>query len=429
MIARTIASMRKTYEEFPRTFWVLMGSTFIDRVGGALIFPFFALYVTKKFEVGMTEVGMLFVIFTLSGMMGSFIGGAMTDKFGRKTMLLFGLIVSAVSAIAMALVNQLSVFYTLGAFVGFLGNAGGPAQQAMVADILPEEKLTEGYGVQRIIMNLAIAIGPAIGGLLAAWSYLALFIIDAVTSLITAVIVYFVLPETKPEPEADAEEQSLLQTMGGYGKVLADRLYISYLMVGTLMGLVYMQMYSTLSVYLSRVLDYPEWGYGYALSLNAGMVVVLQFWFTRRVKGKAPMLVIAFGAVFYMIGFAMYGFVVSYAMILIAMVIITIGEMIISPVAQTLVAKFAPSDMRGRYMAIAGFTMFAIPSAIGPLLAGLIMDNGDPRWVWWGAGILSIFVVLGYLGLHAKAGERLAEMTGVDDKPKQSPELREAGAS
>ena len=139
-----IANIQKTYNEFPRNFWVLMGATFIDRVGGALIFPFFALYVTQKFNVEMVEVGILFAIFTVSGMAGSFIGGALTDKFGRRWMMIFGLVVSALSSIAMALVAELTVFYALGALVGFLGNAGGPAQQAMVADLLPEEQRIEG---------------------------------------------------------------------------------------------------------------------------------------------------------------------------------------------------------------------------------------------------------------------------------------------
>ncbi|MDH3943871.1 MAG: MFS transporter [Anaerolineae bacterium] len=417
MVSRLVSKTRDTYNEFPRPFWVLMGSTFIDRLGGALIFPFFAIYVTKKFNVDMLQVGVLFVIFTVSGMVGSFIGGAMTDKFGRRWMLMFGLIVSAMSAVSMALVNELAVFYTLGAVVGLLGNAGGPAQQAMVADLLPEEKRPDGYAVQRVVMNLAIAIGPAIGGILATWSYLALFLIDAATSLVTAVIVFFALPETKPELAEGQAEESVMQTMGGYGKVLSDRIYMAYLIVGILMGLVYTQMYSTLSVYLSSVHGYPEWGYGYILALNAGMVMLTQFWFTRRVKGRPPMLVIAAGAVFYMVGFAMYGFVTTYILFMVAMVIITIGEMIIAPIAQTLVAKFAPEDMRGRYMAIAGLTVWAIPSALGPLTAGWIMRYYDPRWVWWGGGLLSILVVAGYLWLHTIAGERLGET----DAPMQEP--------
>ena len=87
------------------------------------------------------------------------------------------------------------------------------------------------------------------------------------------------------------------------------------------------------------------------------------------------------------------------------MVIITVGEMIVTPVAQTLVAKFAPEDMRGRYMAVYGFS-WTIPFAIGPLLAGLIMDNLNPDWVWFAAGLVGLVAVGGFLLLYFRtAGE------------------------
>jgi len=169
-----LKKLQKTYNEFPRTFWVLMGAMFVDRLGGALIFPFFALYVTQKFNVGMTEVGWLFAIFASASVIGGIVGGAMTDKFGRRWMLIFSLIISAISSLLMAFVNEIELFYTLAAFVGLLSNAGGPAQQAMVADLLPENQHTEGYGIMRVGANLAVTIGPAVGGLLAARSYLLL---------------------------------------------------------------------------------------------------------------------------------------------------------------------------------------------------------------------------------------------------------------
>jgi len=88
--------IRGTYKEFPDTFWTLMGANFIDQIGSFLLFPFFALYITDKFNVGMTQVGILFTLFSLGSVFGGLLGGAMTDKFGRKSMMLFGLVVSGV---------------------------------------------------------------------------------------------------------------------------------------------------------------------------------------------------------------------------------------------------------------------------------------------------------------------------------------------
>lgn len=398
--------LRDIYHEFPGTFWTLMGASFIDRLGGALLFPFFTLYITERFNVGMTEAGLLFAIFAVTSLFGSVLGGAMTDKFGRRGMIIFGLVTSALSSIGMGLVEDLNLFYAIAAVTGLLSNTGGPAQQAMVADLLPEGQRAQGYGIWRVLANLAVTVGPAIGGFMATRSYLILFISDAVSSIITAVIVLAVLPETRPESTADQPEESFGQTFVGYAAVLRDTVFMAFMLISILTTIVYVQMNSTLAVYLRDIHAVSAQGYGYILSLNAGMVVLFQFWITRRTAKRPPLLLMALGTVLYAIGFAMYGFVSAFVMFLLAMVVITIGEMIIIPVAQALVAQFAPEDKRGRYMAMYGFS-WTIPFAVGPLLAGLVLDNANPDWVWYASGIIGLVATLGYIWLHTRVGAGL----------------------
>lgn len=398
--------VKSTYREFPPRFWVLVIATFIDRIGGTLIFPFFALYITDKFDVGMTEAGVLFAIFSVCSFVGSMLGGALTDKLGRRGMVLFGLVFSALSSVSMGFVEDLNVFYLLAVAVGLLSNIGGPARQAMVADMLPKEKHAEGYGILRVAGNLAWIMGPMIGGLLAAKSYLLLFVLDAVTSLITAAIVYKLVPETKPEASEQQEQQTMLQTMAGYRLVMADRLYMAFLIVSMLMLIVYQQMYNTLSVYLRDVHGVSPQGYGVLLSLDAATVVVFQFWVARKTRPYAPMLMMMAGTLFYLVGFTMYGFVSAYWLFIVAILLITIGEMVVMPVGQALVARFAPEDMRGRYMAMFGLS-WTVPSAVGPWAAGLILDNYDPNWVWYAAGIISAIAAAGFYFLHVRTRGRL----------------------
>lgn len=395
-----------TIREYPGTFWTLIGALFIDRLGGALIFPFLSLYLTKKFSIGMTEVGTLFAIISVSSFFGSLLGGALTDKFGRRKLMILGLIASATSTLIVGLTNDLRVIYLGAVLVGLLSDLGHPATQAMVADILPESKRLDGYGILRVVANLAVTIGPAIGGIIATKSFVLLFIIDAIASSITALIVFFVLPETKPEPSATHKETSIFATFKGYSVALKDGLFMAFLGVTAISTLVYMQMNTTLSVYLRDFHAVDTQHFGYIISLNAGMVVLLQFLITRRISGFQPMILMTIGTLFYAVGFAAYGFVGTYPLFLLAMAIITIGEMIVSPTANALVAKLAPEDMRGRYMAVTGFS-WIIPSAIGPLAAGLIMDNLNPNWVWYAGGILGLIAALGYFILSKASSDRL----------------------
>lgn len=401
-------SARRIYHELPNTFWTLVGASFIDRLGGALIFPFFALYITQKFGVGMTEVGTLFMFFSVSSLVGGTIGGALADKYGRKSIIIFSLVMSASSTVLMGLVNDIRVFYMVAILVGVLADTGGPAHQAMVADLLSVDKRNTGFAVLRVTANLAVTLGPMIGGLLVGIDYLYLFITDAIMSIITAVLVFFFLPETKPETTAaqKADEPSFFQTIMGYLDVFKDKIYIIFILVSVMMVFVYIQMNSTLSVFLRDYRATPAQYFGYILSINAGMVVVLQFWVSRKISKYQPLLIMAAGTVLYAIGFGMYGFVYSFFWFVVAMVIITIGEMMTVPTSQALVASFAPEDMRGRYMAVYGLA-WLIPSAFGPLTAGIIMDGGYANWVWWGGGILSLITALGFWWMHSVVGHKI----------------------
>jgi len=400
---------KATYNEFPSRFWVLVVASFIDRVGGTLIFPFFALYITQKFNVGMTQAGVLIGIFSFSGLLGNLLGGALADRFGRKMIVLFGLVFSALSSVTMGLVDNLNVFYILAVVVGLLSDVAGPAWQAMVADILPEEKRAEGFSVMRVAGNLAWIVGPSIGGFMAARSFLMLFVMDAVSSLITAVVVYRLIPETMPEAEEDQDAQSILQTLAGYRNVIADKLFMAYILTSMLMLVVYIQMYNTLSVYLRDVHGVSPQGYGLLLTSSAITVVLFQFWVTRRVKKYSPMLMMALGSGFYMLGFSMFGFVWAYFLFVFAIVLITIGEMIVMPVSQALAANFSPIDMRGRYMAVFSLA-WAVPATIGPWAAGMVLDNYDPNFVWYAAGIICFISMIGFLWLNQLTKERFAAL-------------------
>jgi MFS family permease len=104
-----INRLRHTYQRFPQLFWIIVGTLFIDSLGSTLLFPFFALYITERFGVGMTQAGILLGMSSLFGLIGSMIGGALTDRFGRRKLILFGLVTSALSSLLFGLAWDLRV--------------------------------------------------------------------------------------------------------------------------------------------------------------------------------------------------------------------------------------------------------------------------------------------------------------------------------
>jgi len=393
------------YHEYPRTFWMMILVNFIDRLGGSLLFPFFALYLTKKFGIGMTEVGILFAVFSISSFIGAFPGGALTDRFGRKKIIIFSLLASSFSTLLMGFVNSFQLFLVIAFVSGIFTDVGGPAYEAVFMDVLPEEKRPSGFGMRRVAFNLAIVAGPAIGGFIAARSYLALFIIDAIVSSIVALLVLILIPETRPAQAEGTEPETTGQTFAGYLRVLRDGKFIAFVGACLLTWLVYMNMNTTLGVYLRNQHGVPESGYGWLISLNAAMVVLLQFPITRRIEKRPPMLMMALGTMFIGVGLGMYGFVSTAWLFMLAMAILTVGEMVTVPIANAVVASFAPEEMRGRYNFIYG-NSWGIAFGVGPYLAGLIMDNYNPALLWVACFIVGVLASLAFVLLHLRVHPR-----------------------
>lgn len=368
----------------------------------------------------MAEAGVLLGMSSLFGLFGSMAGGALADKFGRRRLIIFGLVFSALSSLLFGLANNINVLYPLVIIVGLLSSVAHPAHEAMLADILPENKRQEGFGILRVVFNYAWIFGTAVGGFIAARSFFALFVTDSILSCIVAALIYRSLPETRPTSSDETqEENSLWQTVVGYRVVLRDLVFMGFVLACIFALVVYQQQYSTLSVYMRDVHNIDSKGYGLILSITGLEVVLFQFWISRTIRRYAPFLVMTLSTIFFAIGVFMYGLVSNFMMFMIAAIVVCIGEMLFFPTSQALVAGFAPEDMRGRYMAVSGLT-WSIPATIGPGAAGYILDNYNPSFLWYIGGFICIISALGYYFLHLRLRSR-PQFAPAKEEPEPAP--------
>jgi MFS family permease len=169
-----------------------------------------------------------------------------------------------------------------------------------------------------------------------------------------------------------------------------------------------MQMSTTLSVYLVEFQHVSESFFGALVMLNALMVVFLQISISNWTSKRPLLLMMIAGSAFYLVGFGSYGLPPSIPLFVVAMILITLGEMLVIPTSQALTALLAPLDMRARYVAAERFTLI-IAQSLGPLAAASIMDRFDPRWVWYGCSIICAISIFGFSVLHLHSRERLNE--------------------
>jgi MFS family permease len=249
-------------------------------------------------------------------------------------------------------------------------------------------------------------------------------VLDAITSYFVALIVYSKLPETRPDKQQGIPAENFAQTLAGYKVVLQDRTFMIFILFSILITTAYLQVFTTLSLFLVNFLQMPESFYGALLVLNAVMVVVFQIPITRWAAKRSLLGMMIGGTALFLAGFGSYGLAPSVPLFVIATALITIGEMLVVPTSQALTALLAPEDLRGRYAAI-GYFNWIIAQSLGPVAGAAIMDRFDPRWVWYGSSILCAISMGGFYGLHRRSGGRLSakqdEAVGTRDKATRLP--------
>jgi len=414
--------VRSTVREYPRQFWVLFVSELINAAGAGLVFPFISLYLSRHLNFSMTDIGVFFGLYAIISTISQLAGGSLVDRIGRKPVMLFSMFGNALAVLGFGLGGplmsapgalRLLVIGLIITAMGLTGAAFGPAVNAMVADLVESQKRSEAYGLLRVVQNLGIAIGPAVGGLIAAHSYLALFVISALASTIYGAMIALFIRETLPKRAATSAQAAapLAKDGAGMWNVLRDRVFMLFTLLSLATLISYSQMTTTLPVYLNRSFGVSEQWFGLLMSLNAVMVVLFQFPVTRITNRYGRAVMMGLGAVFYALGFGVFALTGALPFFFLAQAILTTGEMISVPVSQAFAADIAPEDMRGRYMGIAGLA-YTAGYGLGPMLGGLVMDRLGGQYIWYGAFASCMLLALGFLAMNGQVKKRISAALG-----------------
>jgi MFS family permease len=374
-----ITRIRGTISEYPLQFWILFCQRFIGSAGGSLVWPFLTVYLRQRLEIPLTTVGFLFAISSGVGMFSQAIWGPIVDKYGRKVAMVAGLSNEIIVMAGFALLGSLNAYAVLIALSGLIEPASRIGSDAMIADLIVKEKRAGAYALLRMVSNAGVAFGPAVGGFLAATSYMLTFSTAAVAATVGLLLVIFLVRETKPEL-SEAEESEIAG--GGYIHIFRDLRFIGFCLASILLWMAYEPFMQLLPVYMKEGFGIPESGFGLIMTVNALMVVFFQFAVTRITERYHDAYVMAAGA--FWTGLAALGAALSHNvwLFLMSMVVLTIGELIWAPTSISFVARIAPIDMRGRYMGIYGM-VGSIAWGVGPIASGLVYDNLAPVSVWY----------------------------------------------
>jgi MFS family permease len=395
-----LKSLQKSY---PRQFWLLFCGLLISTIGSSMIWPFLLIYVGHRLNLPLTATASLMTINAAAAVVAALTAGPILDRFGRKWVMVLSLGMVGLSYIFLATADTYPAFVVLMAMSGAFTPLYRVGADAMMADLIPVEKRMDAYSLLRMSNNIGVSLGPAIGGWIATTSYSIAFYIAAAGMSVYALMITFLARETLSS-EIKARVAQTVERFGGYGKIFRDREFMAFIGIFVLNQVVASLLWIIMPVYANSKFGIPENLYGLIPTTNALMVVFFQLWVTRKTKRHSPYLVLSLGAVFYAVGVGSVALAWGYYSFLIAMVIATVGELVMTPTATTLVATLAPADMRGRYMSIYSLT-WNVAAGIGPLMGGVLSDNLGPRSTWLGGLVIGAASVVGFLVIR-RLGEK-----------------------
>jgi MFS family permease len=381
-------------KNFPRQFWLMFWGLLLSTSGASMIWPFLLIYITGKLDLPLTTASTLITINAVSSVISSFIAGSLADRLGRKGVMVVSLLADAALFVLMIQANDYPSFAILMAARGFSNPLYRVSADAMLADLIPEADRPEAYAWIRMVSNVGIAIGPLIGGFLAATSYDLAFYAAAFGMGMYGVLLGLFARETL-QKDSGPGLPAPINRFDGYDKVLGDMAFTP--VIGTMMfgWVTAVLMWIMMPVYANSNFGLPENLYGWIPATNALLVVTLQVLVTQRTRRYETRRMMSLGMFFYAIANGLVALATGFWGFWVAMVVMTIGELIIVPTSSTYVANIAPADMRGRYMSIYGLT-WSFGQMFGPVLGGLLNDNLGPRFIWLGGlaiGLASALVL------------------------------------
>lgn len=381
------------FRGFRREIWILAIITFINRAG-TMVLPFLSKYLKEDLHFTYNQVGWIMVAFGLGSMLGSWLGGKLSDKIGFYKIMIFSLFTTGIS---MFLIQYITTFWGLciGMFcLMVIADMFRPAMFVSLGAYAKPENRTRALTLVRLAVNLGFAAGPALGGLIIMGiGYQGLFWVDGASCIISISIFALLVKEKKKIQTHDTTESSL-KTKSPF----QDRIFWVFLFVSFVTAMIFFQLFTTLPLYHNEKFGLSELQTGLLMTLNGLLIFALEMPTVGFMERKAfpKIKIIILGSFVMSLSFFLLLINVWAGILVISMICISIGEILAFPFSNAFALSRAPKGQEGRYMAL--YTMsFSLAHIISSKIGFEIITRlgYQINWLFMGCiGIAATFCCL-----------------------------------
>ena len=353
-----LASPLTLFRRLPPAVRLLITGALVNRLGGFIV-PYLAIVLRREFRLTASEVGLLLTCYGAGSLVSVLVGGVVADRLGRRLAMIASLFGGGGLACLMGLSPSIRVFIPLLVIFGFVADLYRPAASSVIGDLLPPAQRAVGFAALRTATNLGFAVGMAVGGLLADWSWRVMFLADGVTTILYGVIIYLFVPETRPAPRT-------AHPAGGPSP-WRDPVCLQLALVSFAFALAFHTNVTALPLTITVTAGYPAPVYGCLVGLNGLLIVLFEIPATDALRRFRRLRVAAVGMLLVGVGYGVTGFVLHWAWFLFTVVLWTAGEILSTPQKLAFIADWSPAESRGRYLSLIQAT-WSLATAVNPIL-------------------------------------------------------------
>jgi len=355
----------------PKKLWYIVIGMAIIVTGSSFLWPLNAIYLHDHLGKSLTVAGMVLTANAFATVIGNLTGGFLFDKLGGYLAILTGAIISLFSLVGLAINHEWPFYVVWLILMGFGSGLVFPAMFAMAGSVWKEGG-RKAFNAVYIAQNLGVAIGSSLGGFIASYSFDYIFIANAFMFSLFFLLVIFTYKNIQVEAVVTKhvlEEQAIPNNRRTIYALLI--LCSGYL----LCWIGYVQWTATISTY-TQELGISLTQYSLLWTINGALIVLGQpilnkFIYSFMSKVKIQLIL---GMVIFMGSFAIAAFASNFAGFLTAMLVLTIGEMLVWPAVPTIASELAPKGKEGFYQGIVN-SIATTGRMIGPLLGGFLVDQ------------------------------------------------------
>ncbi|MEO6488603.1 MAG: MFS transporter [Ferruginibacter sp.] len=400
MITATIGLYKEAYSGLSRRIWLLSTVMLINR-SGTMVLAFMTLY-CKSLGFTTKQGGLVVAIYGIGAVVGAFIGGKITDKFGFYYTQFTALFIGGILFITLGQMRSYSSICICTFFLSMVNESFRPANAAAIAHYSTIKNRTQSFSLVRLAINIGWGIGVALGGFLASINYHLLFWTDGFTSIAAGTSLLMILPKVSlSQQKTNFEHHATGKAITPY----RDKQFLYFLILTVLFAVCFFQLFTTVPLYFKEGLGLDEFSIGMVMAMNGVLIALVEMIIVFKLEGKKPYLMLmCYASVTMGIAFILLNLPIAsgFLIAIFSMLVITIAEMIGMPFMNSYYIGRSSDLNRGQYAGL--YTMaWSLAQVIGSSCGALIAFNLGFFNLWLIVGIVCFFAASGYYWLQSKS--------------------------